>query len=492
MTAAHTEIEICLAGPFLLKTLQASPWLQGLPFRRKTLRAIYFDSQDAQIAKARAGLRIRRESGRWVQTLKLESGPGQRAEFNHVLAGRLADPPPALDASGLPDARALKTVGLKKSQRAVFTEITHLKAQFEVQVRRVIWTLPMGSSAIELALDQGSIQSPAQRQSINELELELVSGSPADLWQLAHDLLQWLGPFYQLEPRSKALRGYGQIWPEFSNPPKAQTCNATGFAPVLTHHFTQGIEALAHRLLQIQNSTDPEGVHMARVALRQVRTLLKLLIQAGQPEPALSLLPRCAALANQLGPLRDLDVAEIETLVPLQKKLPEDASLQVLARAVHAEQNALRHAIRESLQTPEVPQLLCALGQLSCQLPQAPVAHSASAFAEHQANLLRKKISQREKRLKIAQTAEAQHRLRLAHKALRYAAPVLKDLGAPQDLGRWAKDSARAQNHLGKAHDKAVALQTLTRALSHQAAAQSISAADRDRALTLVEGFLLH
>jgi adenylate cyclase len=112
---------------------------------------------------------------------------------------------------------------------------------------------------------------------------------------------------------------------------------------------------------------------------------------------------------------------------------------------------------------------------------------SAADFAKAEAERLKKRIDRREKRCRQDPSPEAHHRLRLAHKALRYASPLLRDLGAPQNLAGWAKQSARAQEKLGAAQDRATALQTLKAALHHS----PISDADQNRSLALVEGWLL-
>ena len=112
---------------------------------------------------------------------------------------------------------------------------------------------------------------------------------------------------------------------------------------------------------------------------------------------------------------------------------------------------------------------------------------SAADFAKAEAERLKKRVERREKRCRQQPSAESDHQLRLAHKALRYASPLLRDLGAPQNLAGWAKESARAQEKLGSAQDRATALQTLAAALHHS----PISDADQNRGLALVEGWLL-
>lgn len=503
MTQPSQETEICIAGPFTLALLRAAPWLKDQTPKRQQLRSVYWDTPEATLARASTGLRLRREAGRWVQTLKIEQGPDSRAEFNHVIGQRTVAPLPAIDPAGLPSSTALHSLGIKKSTQRALEETDRLLPQFEVRVTRQIWTISYGESELEIAYDHGEIfateanaasglaaqENPHRHCPINELELELVSGNAAALWSLAREFLLWLSGGFAIEPRSKALRGYRLVWPTAGRMIKTAACSARGFGPVLTHHLRAASHMLAHRLVQIPSRSDPEDIHQARVALRQIRTLLKLLIAAGYPEPAQTLLPQCASLATQLGPVRDIDVVLETILQPLRTRLPADTALKNLTAAAQRYQADLRATVTSLLAGPLPPVLLCDLGQLCYAIPAEPLVASPSAadFAKVEAERLKKRVDRREKRCRQQPGAESDHRLRLAHKALRYASPLLRDLGAPQNLTRWAKESARAQEKLGAAQDRATALQTLSAALHHS----PISEAEQTRGLALVEGWLL-
>jgi adenylate cyclase len=256
---------------------------------------------------------------------------------------------------------------------------------------------------------------------------------------------------------------------------------------VLRHHLQAALTTLSQRLVQVQVRIEPEDTHQSRVALRQIRTLLKLLIAAGFPDPAQRLLPQCAELADALGSLRDLDVVMDTLIAPLLARLPKDPALKALATAVAQYREALRRSLRQQLAEREIPLLICALGLLSEEIPDAPVSSSSEEFAQSEARRLRKKIRRREQLCRSEPSVEADHRLRLAHKALRYASPLLQDLNAPQDLKAWAKASAKAQETLGLAQDRATARNTITSALQ----ASPMDTAMQARALAMIEGFLL-
>jgi inorganic triphosphatase YgiF len=54
-----------------------------------------------------------------------------------------------------------------------------LKPQFETRVRRIVFPLERDGTVIELALDQGTIDTGAASMRLCEIELELASGDKA-------------------------------------------------------------------------------------------------------------------------------------------------------------------------------------------------------------------------------------------------------------------------------------------------------------------------
>jgi len=507
-----TETEICLAGPFTLALLRKSQWFSEVKPIRQQLRAVYFDTPTADIAKAGAGLRIRRESGSWVQTLKVETASGSRIEYSHILKQKTLYPLPEIAKEGLPTAAALKAHRLSRAAILALKKPSSLQPLVEVRVTRQQWLLHFEQSHIAVALDIGSVRRPSQpppagmsntapqdeeRLDINELELELMEGTSQGLWRLAAALIGWLPPLgFGLEPRSKAERGLAWAYPALAEAAsrtarqqtrRKLTAQDRSLGTVLGHHLKAAVLTLSYRIIQARSRIDPEDTHQARVALRQIRTLLKLLVSAGFPRLVEGLLPRCAEVADALGELRDLDVVIDALVQPLVARLPKDPALRAMAKGVEQYREAIRKALRQHLAEREIPLLLFALGQLSEEMPKTHTVMSSEEFARCEARRLRKRVARRERISATEPSAQADHRLRLAHKALRYAIPILQDLNAPQDLKAWAKASARAQETLGLAQDKATARKTITNALR----ASPMDATMQARALAVIEGFLL-
>jgi len=509
------ETEICLAGPVTLSGLKSWSALKGIAPKRQQLNAVYFDTPRFDLARSRAGLRLRRESGYWVQTLKTELNDGVRQEWTHRHPRMAAGQLPAISPLGLPHTKAEQAKCTKALNQAL-TQPEQLEPKFSVEVRRTTWVFRKGRSTIELALDLGQIQASNQQSTvIQEVELELKSGQEKDLWVALKDLVAHLGPGFQIEPRSKAQRGHG-LWQEkFLRPSKAsvELAKRTEPSQTMRAHLRSAITELVQWLQMVQVSDDPEGIHQSRVNLRRIRTVLKLLRMVAPSPQVTELNIRTGQLASRLGELRNLDVTLERFWSPMVKALPNDEHLLIVNRSVSTAQVELRAEIRRDLLTPPIVQLLCDLQVfgLHLQLPShitrpantAP-SQSSESLAEGPApsaelvlapvetktigeflfGRLRKRLR---KLAELAKTQEeARHRLRLAYKAMRYASPILSDLGVKARFERLSKEAAVEQERLGDEQDRAVALETIAKAF----ASGRVEPSRVDYCLAVMRGFL--
>lgn len=498
------EIEVCfgLTGPSALTPRGLARWelLSNAQSRVQTLSAIYFDTPDFLLASHRFGLRVRRESGKWVQTFKAEKDGLARTEINHALSQRNLQPTPGIDTPGLPDRSQLIALGMKKTDATRVARPQALAPIFSVRVRRTSWLVTLGTSQIEVAFDSGVISTDAAQSKILEVELELVCGQRSDLFAASQSLSMFFeaqGQAACLEPRSKAQRGLMLIAPSGRHHrlPKARQTGSTGL--VLGAHLLRAAQALAAQVWVILESAHPEGPHQARVALRQIRTILKLIHAATQDSstdapmdraidaPGDPLLLLAAALADALGELRDLDVATEKVLRPLRETLPTDQDILEASSQLNTARSAIQEALRHTLVRAQARGLVIALLVRADEMQAHHGLLPAASFARGQAQLLLKRVARRKR---VAHSPEGRHRLRLAYKALRYATPVLLQLGAEPSLAIAAKKAAKAQERLGDEQDKAVMLQTLRRHLSDTQTAQP---SGPNRFLILVEGFLI-
>ena len=196
----HTEIELkLLIDPADIPLLQQHPVLKNAhqpePDRQK-LHSIYFDTPECDLARLKMALRLRLVGKQWIQTVKgggkVEGGLHQRQEWEVPVVG------------GAPDFEKLA----ESPWSGVFTPSlqSRLAPIFVTDFWRTTWLLEGAEGVVELALDTGEVQASLARVAICEVELELKSGKPAALFDLASMLQTSIA--LKPEDQSKADRGY--------------------------------------------------------------------------------------------------------------------------------------------------------------------------------------------------------------------------------------------------------------------------------------------
>lgn len=188
----ETELKLLVAPDDVARLVEA-PELQAAPAQNQQLVNRYFDTPDELLSANGAALRLRCQNGQWLQTLK---GPGtasgglhRRQEWEMPVSGQ------SLEWERLPED--VLPEGLDRQA---------VVPRFETNFNRSAWWVELGGNRIEVALDQGTVESGEAQSRICELELELVQGSPAALFQLAGRL----GGRIRLFPGAinKAERGF--------------------------------------------------------------------------------------------------------------------------------------------------------------------------------------------------------------------------------------------------------------------------------------------
>lgn len=162
------------------------------------LENIYFDTPEQALRGLDCGLRIRSFRGLHEQTVKMAGqaigGLHQRPEYTLPCNDNWPDLH-AFPASIWP---ADTNVGLLQQS---------LMTLFQSNFHRRTWKVALADdSLIEVAYDIGFIDANGQQEAINEVELEIISGSVEHLFALAKLLVT--RPGWQLGCASKAQRGY--------------------------------------------------------------------------------------------------------------------------------------------------------------------------------------------------------------------------------------------------------------------------------------------
>ena len=418
------------------------------------LVSIYYDTGRMALRRAGILLRLRKHGASWQQTVKRQDesqgGLTQRPEWETPYLNHF-------DFSGIDDAELRDWLQRDKIAG-------RLAAAFETNVRRTVWQLDPGpNTRLLVKLDRGWIASSGRRDSISELELQLLAGDIDSLYSLALELAQRLA----LPPLllSKAERGYRLFLDTPSGPVKAGGVPIDASDTPLAAFRLIAQDCLAHLQLNhdgAAHSDDPEYVHQMRVATRRLRAALRMFRPVLPGSFAEQLVPPMRELMRALGQARDLDVLMAEIVAPVAAALPDEPRLTDLAGAITNRLYAARTNIRHVLRQPGYGQLLLTAGSLLQRAPfiEPPAADDAATsllqFADRRLRRLLKKI------LELADAARIDyppslHELRIGIKRLRYAIEFFGPM-LPGKAGAAAlKRLAGLQDELGQLNDLASA-----------------------------------
>ena len=215
--------------------------------------------------------------------------------------------------------------------------------------------------------------------------------------------------------------------------------------------------ALAEAEPRVLGNDDREAVHDLRVALRRLRTLLKIACPVLGAFHADAVRDAFRALQASTGDLRD-EEALVETLDALG--LGEPRLTEWRARRTARDQR-LRRSLVNRLRRGELERARALLHAL-LTLPVRP--DRDPALRKFARQVVQKAVRGVESRRDAApDDVVALHDLRIAYKKLRYAVEIFAP-ALPADMAAMADPAARFQKRLGDLHDVDVARISLSRA----------------------------
>lgn len=449
--ALETELKLRIA-PEDMARLKRHPFLRSLSGERAATRklySVYFDTPDLQLHHARMALRLRRVGKQWLQTLKggggVQAGLHLRNEWEMPVAAEQLDFA-ALEASG---ASPLSPSLRKKVQPLFVTDFT-----------RSIRMVQFEGALIEMGMDSGEIRAGKSVHTISELELELKSGEPLQLFRLALALLD-IVPL-EIEATSKAEYGYRLHAPVKEHVNKAQTPKLAAHTAVRDALQEMIWSCLFHLQANVSGAlkkADDEYLHQVRIALRRLRVVLSMTAKHRGDKELEALRALIAELGSALGQSREWDVFVAQTL----PAMPQNRHSKAIARQSEKLREHHHQRVQTALQNGDFQRLLLRFG-----------AWMNGEYWQHTANIkdlshFAQKILQKRCR-KVARLgaclhhkAEAQqlHALRIACKNLRYSAELLGALYATDKTKPYLSALAKLQDKLGMFNDHAVALRLL-------------------------------
>ena len=458
---APQEVELKLSLPLsdpkrVTDQLALVPVLSRRKAKHQTLHNIYYDTPDQQLRQLRAVLRLRRVTGDtgtgWVQTFKTgtsdTSALSRRGEWESPV-----------------DAAALSRHALEATPWSDLDADGRLLAAlvpcFVTAFERTTWLVRQrDTSVVEVALDLGQIEAKGQVAPICELELELKSGPPSALFEIAGEIARTVAvlPFSM----SKGQRGYALAQDGLNRPYRAQLPHLAKAMPVqllaqqvLRSAFTQFTSNLAGLL----GSDDPEVVHQARIGWRRFKSaqrIFKKLVPVAAPEPSGAL----HLLIASLGELRNLDVARTDTLPAIAEAFTmgdtqRTQSWLAMMTCLTQANDLQRTTVRQVLQRPYVGASLLVIQQwlenLSAKgqlMPRPNV--SLRQWVKHRMQRLSKKLVDARK---VADSQAQWHHVRILAKRLRYGTENLQDL-MPRRLTKLGLQHATSlQSSIGAERD---------------------------------------
>jgi triphosphatase len=451
---------------------------------RQSLSSVYFDTKKRRLHKAGYSLRVRADGNRRIQTIKQEpqgaAGLFERPEWSVEIDG---DEPDLAQVKATP----LECVVSAKQLRG------RLKPVFWTEVERTTWNVRSRGAEVEVALDEGRVVANGQRHSFAELELELKSGSPSELFKLARALNP--AGALKLGVLSKSERGYAlaaKHAPEFfrAEPINLQPLMSTadGFKTIVQaciRHFR------LNEPLLIQTRT-AEPLHQCRVAVRRLRTALSVFKDFVADDELERLKDRLRSISRQLGEARDLDVLLAKLAEapqddhtgaePEQRELIEHAQ----ADREHAYDRVIGELQGRRFQTllfdllawSEAGQWLKAGDAAAQARRQGPIG----TFAVQELERRRRKVRKRGLHLDELDPPH-RHRVRIEAKKLRYASEFFSSLATntkrQQRHEAFAKALEDLQEHLGELNDLARRDKIATDRAAHEGQAVGASSSSR-------------
>jgi CHAD domain-containing protein len=244
--------------------------------------------------------------------------------------------------------------------------------------------------------------------------------------------------------------------------PKLQPAQA--FAAI-AHECVRQLAANTQGTLLDQN---PEFVHQMRVALRRLRSALRL-FRPYLPVPFVrDVKPELQWLATQLGKVRDWDVLIGETLPRLLRTQPDarpGATERAIVAAAQVRRNAAARSMHRALRSRRFAALLSELARVLALLQlDGPVAAKKPprlpALAAHKLQKAHARLRFKPRELQ-GMTPDARHQVRIDAKRLRYAVEFFSSLYAPKAAARYAERLAALQEALGTLNDHVVAADLL-------------------------------
>lgn len=441
------EIELKLSLPAAAhRALLRHPLLRGAAClgTRKLVNA-YYDTPDLALHRKGIALRTRKAGRLWLQTVKCagtaSGGLAVRPEWEQPYRGRF-------DFAAIDDAKLRARLQRPRIRN-------RLAPLFTVTFTRRTWRLaPAPGTSLQIMLDRGRIEAGGRQEALSELEIELEHGDMGALFDLAHSLSATLP--LRPEIRSKAERGYSLHLDLPLQPRRAAP------SPLLAAHAPpEAFRALAATCIaQLEWNAlgaglpDAEFIHQMRVALRRLRSALRVFRPALPAGFAPAALVPLRPLASALGAARDWDVLAEEILAPACRAFAGNAGMAALGAAVARARQQARDAARQQLGSAAHAAALLDFGARLCRAESPHDGRSLAEFAGRRLHRLHRRLQTLVPAAGDTDPVRL-HALRIGVKRLRYAIEFFAPLYPARKAHKAIAALAALQDTLGALNDLA-------------------------------------
>ena len=433
-----------------------------------TLASIYWDTPDLALAAQGTTIRVRAEGRKRIQTVKTA---GTRSAALH---SRREWEWPIL--SDHPNIHLLASTGLKAFQDQDF--LSRIIPVYTTEFHRTLIRLGSQDWEIEVALDLGKVGAGSLDEAICEVELELIRGSASDLVDLAHRIVQTVPARLLTIPKSE--RGHHLITGWTPTPAKALPGEISAHMTVGQAFTSIGRNCINQMIANehcLLINGDPESIHQMRVALRRLRSAIRLfrdLLSGPQNE---GIRAELRWLQGSLGPARDAHVFLEEIVAPVVAAHPEMAPLLALrAHWSHESATHVQHAIQAVAGQRFTLLVLDMIGWIEAGKWQDDETVSAVRDLSI-SDFARKILDKQDRRLRRAATEDPTslpmpelHNLRILCKQLRYTSEFFAGLFSKRASRLHLSALGELQEILGDVHDISVAADRLSQLTAAQEA----------------------
>jgi CHAD domain-containing protein len=312
-----------------------------------------------------------------------------------------------------------------------------------------------GDLVLEIADDQvesGPPDGDSMLHSWREVEIEVgPAGNKKDL-KRARKLLLAAG----VSPNASKTKLDRALGPALSDG-QARAAKAGTVGELVTAYVATQCQILASN--DVGMRTDMPAIHKTRVAVRRLRSTLRIFAKVFKSSPAEELDEELSWYADALGEVRDRDILstrlikQIAELPPDQIRGPIEAEI---TNKLAAERQEAMERLNEAMCTPRYMHLV---QLLRAWHTAPPLTRAAGKKAKSAVRYVDKAMRKAEKRLRKADDIEQLHRARKAMKRARYAAELVEP--ADKGMKAVARDAEEMQTLLGEHQDAVIAARFL-------------------------------